>query len=158
MTGQADHVGAITPDLVQGGPAHAPVCAALHQEAFSTPWSEQAFVDLLAHPTTRVWIAGTSAPVGFVMTRAAADEVEILTLAVRPHQRRNGAGRALVQGALTYAAQHGAARCHLEVAADNDPAKSLYATLGFKVTGSRPGYYARPQSVVDAVLMTKRLK
>lgn len=146
------------PGAVQGGPAHAPVLAALHQQSFSAPWSEQAFLDLLAQSTTRVWLAGASEPSGFIVTQAAADEVEILTLAVHIDQRRAGVGHNLVQAVLAYAAQHGATTCHLEVAEDNDPAKSLYTKLGFKVTGCRPGYYTRPHGAVDAVLMTKDLK
>lgn len=144
--------------IIEGGALHAEVLAALHGIAFAAPWSELAFQNLLGLPTVRVWIAGTPNPTGFVVTQTAADEIEILTIAVHSDQRRTGVGRSLVQTALTYAAQHGASTCHLEVAQDNVAATLLYTTLGFKVIGCRPGYYTRPGGAVDAVLMAKKLK
>lgn len=145
-------------DIITGGVAHAPVLAALHQDAFLTPWSTQTFTDLLSQPTVRVWVWGTHEPAGFVLTQAAADEVEILTIAVRAETQRSGIAKALMASALADAAAHGAVTCHLEVAEDNTAAKALYIHLGFSPSGRRSGYYARSAGPVDAILMKKDLE
>lgn len=115
--------------------------AAIHAEAFAapgdSPWPETAFADLL----TQAGVFAVEAPDGFILMRTAADEAEILTLAVRPGARRTGLGARLVgEGALAAAAR-GAARVFLEVAGDNTAARALYARAGFVEAGRRPGYY-----------------
>lgn len=136
---------------------HAPVLAAIHQDVFEAAWSEQAFVDLLNLPTVHAWLAIATIPAGFVLTQSAADEIEILTVAVCAAQQRAGIGRDLIKEALADAVAKGATRCHLEVAEDNVAAQGLYTALGFAESGRRRGYYARPTEAVDAVLMVKNL-
>lgn len=145
-------------EVLRGDVAHAPILAALHQEAFAAPWTTQSFIDLLKQPNVQAWITHPENPTGFVLTRLAADEVEVLTLAVRPDKRRKGFARVLLQTALSAATDSGAAVCHLEVADDNEAAQALYTAAGFSVSGRRPAYYDRPDGAVDAVLMIKNLK
>ncbi len=76
-----------------------------------------------------------------MLARAAADEAEILTLAVRPEARGKGLGRALLQAAINQARTLGAATMFLEVGADNPHALALYAGLGFAKVGARKAYY-----------------
>ena len=71
--------------------------------------------DMLASPGTFAFCHED----GFVVVRAAADEAEILTLAVRPGARGKGLGRALLQAAIDKARALGAATVFLEVGADN---------------------------------------
>lgn len=91
---------------------------------------------------------------GFVLARAAADEAEILTLAVVPAWRRRGLGAALLAAAQRRAASLGAAQLFLEVAADNDAARALYAGAGFEAVGLRRGYYAGGR---DALVLRRAL-
>ncbi len=124
--------------------------AALHAEAFDVPWSASAFADLLGQPGVLLEAEAD----GFVLVRVAADEAEILTLAVRPDMRRVGLGSRLMRVAADRAASAGAERLLLEVAEDNAAARALYARLGFQTAGRRPRYYARPNaSPVDALLL-----
>lgn len=128
--------------------------AAIHAEAFDTPWSADAFAALLAQPGVML----EAAPDGFVMVQAAADEAEILTLAVRPAARRRGVATALVEMAARRAELAGAGRLFLEVAEDNLAARALYARLGFEPVGRRPRYYARANGpAVDALLLARNL-
>lgn len=120
-------------------PEDAHALAALHAEAFDAPWSETAFSDLLAAPGVAVEVDAD----GFILTQTAADEAEILTLAVRPSARRRGLGRRLVEAAVARARLDGVERLFLEVAVGNAPARALYAACGFDEVGRRPGYYAR---------------
>ena len=130
--------------------------ATLHAACFAIPrpWSAGEIADLLASP--QVFACAESA--GFAMGRAAADEAELLTLAVDPARRRQGIGARLVESFAAAARARGAQRAYLEVAADNTAAIALYLQAGFAVCGRRRGYYhpagAKP---VDALVMDRAL-
>lgn len=111
--------------------------AALHAVCFERPWDAETFKTMLASPGT---FAFTHAD-GFVLGRAAADEAEILTMAVRPQARGKGLGRALLQAAIDKAREFGATTMFLEVGTDNPRALALYAGLGFAKVGARKAYY-----------------
>jgi len=94
---------------------------------------------------------GTNEVAGYVVAFDAADEGEILNLAVAPAGRRNGLGRALVQHMLEALTARGARQIYLEVRESNAPARALYAAQGFKEVGRRTQYYRRP--VEDAIVL-----
>lgn len=88
---------------------------------------------------------------GILTGRVAADEFEILNLAVGRAWRRRGAATELVTEALARARSAGAKQVYLEVRASNDGALRLYFQMGFRECGRRAGYYRDP--VEDAVLL-----
>ena len=90
---------------------------------------------------------------GYVVALDAADEGEILNLAVAPAGRRHGLGRALVQDILDTLAERGVRHVFLEVRESNAPARALYAAHGFKEVGRRKQYYRRP--VEDAIVLRR---
>ncbi len=121
--------------------ADAAALAQLHAAAFppAEAWGEDAISLMLGQPGGYgLWLPGQ----GFVLARVAADEAEILTLAVVPAARRQGLGGALMAGAMTAAAAQGACTMFLEVAEPNTAARVLYHGLGFNEAGRRPRYYA----------------
>lgn len=126
--------------LVRATRCHGPLLAAIHAEAFPPreQWGADAMALQLGLLGAAGWLAGDA---GFVLFRVAADEAEILTLAVRPGCRRRGIGRALLEAALASAREAGATAMFLEVAADNEAAAALYATAGFGEVGRRRRYY-----------------
>ncbi len=78
---------------------------------------------------------------GFLVIRpVAADEYEVLNLAVDPSARRRGTARRLLEHAL--AQRHGA--WFLEVRESNSGAIEFYAALGFQRAGRRANYYRDP--------------
>jgi ribosomal-protein-alanine N-acetyltransferase len=120
--------------------ADAPELAALHAVAFppAEQWGAEAIRVLLGLPGG----FGLLRPgVGFVLARVAADEAEILTLAVVPAARRQGHGEALLAGAMAAAVARGAGAMFLEVSEQNEAARALYAAAGFAEAGRRRGYY-----------------
>ncbi len=128
--------------------------AVLHASAFDAPWDVSAFRGLLAMPGAEVE-AETD---GFLMWRRAADEAEIVTLAVRPQARRRGLGGRLLDRAVARARDQGVTRMVLEVAHDNGAALALYAARGFVQSGRRAAYYARPDgSRADALILALNL-
>ena len=86
----------------------------------------------------------------------AADEAELLKIAVAPTRRRHGIGRALVADAAVGAIQAGARRLFLEVRERNQAARALYANAGFTETGRRKGYYHQPPD--DALVLEKKFE
>ena len=145
--------------ITQTGPEGAALLARLHAEGFSArrAWDGAAFEALLTSPFTRALLANEEdRPAGFVVFRTAADEGEILTLAVAPSHRRRGIGAALVFSALEAMEKSGARRVFLEVAADNAPAIALYEGCGFSRAGSRKAYYERPDGGrQDALILVR---
>jgi ribosomal protein S18 acetylase RimI-like enzyme len=74
---------------------------------------------------------------GFVVSREAAGEVEVLNLATASETRRQGIATELL-------ASLDAEDVFLEVRESNAPARKLYEKLGFVVVGQRPEYYDDP--------------
>jgi ribosomal-protein-alanine N-acetyltransferase len=138
--------------------ARAEELAALHGQAFQTPWSARAFADLLASPGVFGLGVQGDALESFILMRAIAGEAEILTLATAPACRRRGLARAMLEAGLRLAAQAGAERAFLEVAHDNQAAIDLYQDCGFGPVGRRPAYYARTWGpAADAIVLSRSL-
>jgi [ribosomal protein S18]-alanine N-acetyltransferase len=145
------------PALVPAGPQHASDIAALHGQAFRRGWSEEEVDALL---TDRV-VLGDCATVsgkfaGFILSRRAADEAEILSAAVRDKQRGHGVGRALLDMHLRRLAGMGTRAVFLEVEEGNEPALRLYRRAGFRQVGQRPNYYPQPGGRTAAALILRR--
>lgn len=145
-------------------PEEGALLAALHAPAFPPEerWTAADFGGLLAMPGTFGVLAengdaGEAAETGrgqgFVLTRIAGDEAEILTIAVLPAHRRAGLGIALMEAAQRLVAQQGATMMFLEVAAPNIAAQGLYAALGYERVGLRRRYYKNG----DDALVLRRL-
>ncbi len=90
---------------------------------------------------------------GFALLRVAADEAELLTIAVAADCRRHGVGRRLLAAVIEHARHKGVHNLFLEVGADNAPARSLYAQAGFIEVGRRPAYYRRLDGFADALVL-----
>ena len=123
--------------------------AAVHAQAFGSPWSADEIGALLARPE----VFGIGSAGGFILLRVMAGEAEVLTLAVAPSERRQGLGRALLTAGLAAGRDAGAESAFLEVAADNVAAIALYETAGFRQVGRRRGYYSRPGGAIDAMVL-----
>lgn len=137
-------------------PAQAEVLAALHSTGFKEPWPIEAFTSLLADPIRLGALAlDDGAPVGFVLLQQTRDEAEVLTLVVAPPARRRGAGRALMQWAISTCAAEGQRRLVLEVAESNTGARALYNEFGFAEIGQRTGYYRGSRGAETALLLER---
>ena len=133
--------------------------AGLHVAAFGAlgerAWTRQDVAELLAAPgVAGLLLEDEDADVGFALWRLAADESELLTLAVSPTRQRRGAGRTLLAAVIDRARIAGARTLFLEVGIDNSPARSLYEAAGFASVATRPAYYQRRNGPpADALVM-----
>ena len=92
---------------------------------------------------------------GFVMSRGALDEEELLLLAVHPDFRGCGIGTALLRRFIETAQARGKTRLYLEMREGN-PAESLYLRAGFVPIGRRPNYYRRAAiAPLDAITYSR---
>jgi len=139
----------------------ADACARLHTEGFAHPWSEEEFAALLREASALAAAAldpATGHMRGFILSRLAGDEAEILTVAVESAERGKGVGRALLKENLRQAANAGARAMFLEVDAGNVAALALYRRHGFLKVGERPGYYRLANGArAMALIMRKTL-
>ena len=133
--------------MIAATPFHAAALAEIHAAAFpkGERWNAAAFATLLQTPGARAWLDERG---GFVLTRQAGGEAEVLTIAVLPGLQRQGVGSAL----LTAAIQACDGAMFLEVAADNAPALALYDALGFEECGRRRHYYGQGE---DALVLRR---
>lgn len=134
----------------------------IHTLSFDDAWTGVMIRRILTMPGTfgivarhgRQWTVA-----GFALLRLAADECEVLSLAVAPESRGAGVGGLIFDAAMERASQAGAAKLFLEVAEDNDIARNLYAGRGLVPVGRRPDYYLRKDGTkAAAVTMSCRLK
>ena len=148
------------PVLDRAAMADARDMAAIHGASFHRGWDVQDFetmlVDrsILAHALRR----RATQPVGaFVVSRLAADEAEILTIAVLPRLRGRGFAGQLLDAHVKDLMRAGIANLFLEVEAENAPALKLYQRRVFSIIGRRRGYYRTATGTADAVMMRKVL-
>ena len=93
---------------------------------------------------------------GFLIARTvAADEGEILNLAVAPFSRRTGNATALLQTCLDEFTRREIQHVFLEVRESNFPAIAFYEKQKFVRTGRRSAYYQNPGEA--AVLLVRKL-
>lgn len=91
----------------------------------------------------------------YAMLGIAADEADLMTIAVLPDFRGRGYGLALAQALIAEAGARGVKRVALEVSKGNRPAIELYRKLGFAAAGERKNYYpAGAFGSRDALIMT----
>ncbi len=116
--------------------------AAVHGASFQRGWSEDEIRRLLLDRAV-VGDRATAgrALIGFVLSRLAADEAEILSVAIEPAWRGRGLARPLLDLHLRRLSGLGARAVFLEVGEQNIPACRLYERAGFQEVGKRQSYY-----------------
>lgn len=136
------------------------VMEAAFDPAYGEAWNRRQITDALAMPSTHALIVdtegrlietGPARPAGFILTRAAPGEEELLLIAVIPEYRERGLGKLLIEKLFEAASTRGSDRIYLEMRRGN-PAVHLYSKLGFEPIGERRNYYRMTNGErVDAI-------
>ncbi|MGB3827225.1 MAG: ribosomal protein S18-alanine N-acetyltransferase [Ornithinimicrobium sp.] len=92
---------------------------------------------------------------GYAGLDVSGDNADVMTIAVDAAHRGTGLGRALLDSLHSQAGDRGVSAVLLEVRADNDAARALYAQAGYRAIHTRVGYY-QPDDV-DAVVLRAAL-
>jgi ribosomal-protein-alanine N-acetyltransferase len=137
----------------------APALAQLHGASFHRGWGEGEFESMLSERNTLVHRLRMGRKViGFAVSRLAADEAEILSIAVAGSHRGRGLSRDLLLTHLGHLAGRGVRAVFLEVEENNQPARRLYERAGFALVGRRERYYRQPGGEqLNALLMRRDL-
>jgi [ribosomal protein S18]-alanine N-acetyltransferase len=147
--------------ILWAGPDAAEACAAVHAGLFKPAWDQQSFQTLLGHPAAVAFLARLGTPpetAGFILGQVAADEAEILALAVRADRQRHGIATRLIEALARAAGKAEARVLFLDVDAGNTAALALYRKLGFAERGRRKDYYVKVNAApADAVTLARAL-
>src|SRR6202047_1963539 len=112
--------------------------AQLHGASFHRGWGESEFESMLTERNTLVHrLRMGRKTIGFAVSRMAADEGEILSIAVALSHRGRGLSRTLLLTHLGHLAGRGVRTVFLEVEENNQPARRLYERGGFTLSGRR---------------------
>ncbi len=152
-TAQSARIGALSVrDALQVANLHA-------QGGFARGWAADECAALIADASVVCegsFTGNSPVPDGFILSRRAVDEAEILTIAVQPRRRRSGHGKALLGAHLARLASLGVKTLFLEVEAGNLAAITLYRQFGFAEVGRRESYYPMPDGTRAAALVMRR--
>ena len=129
--------------------------AEMEKKYFSDAWSEKIIADEVAKERVIV-IKDKENIVGYCIFMIAADEGEILRIAVDNKQRKKGYGKKLLSFAIDEMKKHNAISVFLEVRAANRAARALYHSIGFEEIGKRTNYYTNPKE--DAIIYKLEIK
>jgi ribosomal-protein-alanine N-acetyltransferase len=130
-----------------------PEVCAIEVEAFTSPWSEQAFMNELTQNQFAQYIVMEyeGRLIGYGGMWLIIDEAHVTNIAITGGFRGKKLGSRLMAELATRAYRLGAGRMTLEVRVSNIVAKRLYEKFGFKAVGLRPGYYS--DNGEDAIIM-----
>ena len=133
--------------------------AQIHAASFHRGWGEGEFEQMLREQNTLLHrLRQGSTVIGFSVSRIAADEAEILSIALEPGHRGRGLSRDLFLTHLGHLAGRGVRTVFLEVEENNAPARKLYERAGFAVAGRRERYYKEAGGVeLNALVMRRDL-
>ncbi|MBB3112078.1 ribosomal-protein-alanine N-acetyltransferase [Paenibacillus phyllosphaerae] len=138
--------------------ADIPAIVAIEQEAFTSPWTAEAFVNELTknHFARYMVMAYYGEVIGYGGMWTIMDEAHVTNIAIRHDYRGRGLGHRLLTELQRVAVMYGAERMTLEVRVSNHVAQRLYQKMGFEPAGIRPGYYSDNQE--DALIMWAELQ
>ena len=127
----------------------------LRQSREAAQWPPESYANLANSAGGVLLVSEVDAQViGFVAARQAADQAEILNIAVHRDFRRKGVASALLLAALDTFSRSSVSAVFLELRESNLPACTLYQGHGFVVSGRRKLYYTDPAE--DAVCMLRK--
>jgi [ribosomal protein S18]-alanine N-acetyltransferase len=134
--------------------------AEIHASGFDRPWGLIEFERLLAEENTLAHVAAQGARDGeaeaFALSRVAADEAELLSIAVAPRRRGEGVAGRLLALHLQALALNRVRTLFLEVEHGNAPALALYRAQGFAEVARRDAYYRKADGTAATAIVMRR--
>ena len=129
----------------------------IEQEAFTTPWTFDAFVNELTNNMFAKYMVQEYCGdiIGYGGMWVIMNEAHVTNIAIRADYRGKGLGNALLAELQRTAVFFGADKMTLEVRVSNELAQNLYRKHGFVPSGIRPGYYSDHE---DALIMWAELE
>lgn len=124
----------------------------IEEEAFTTPWSEEAFKSEIKNNLAHYLVVEIDGRVvGYGGVWLIIDEAHITNIAVLQDYKGKGIGNKILTGLIEYSTSLGIRNMTLEVRESNFVARRLYEKHGFVSYGIRPKYYVDDNE--DAIIM-----
>ena len=92
----------------------------------------------------------------YCLAYITSTQADIIAIGTERTNQGHGFGKTILQHLIFVTEQHNVTRISLEVSADNLPARRLYDSCGFHVSGIRKDYYYRPENRCDAIIMVRQ--
>ena len=105
----------------------------------------RSFTHLLKQKSSLLWCAEINGEIigyAIILTRKNSRKWRIYSIAIAPHARGKGIGKALMLAIMENAKSATVSALSLEVKCDNKGAIELYRQLGFEVIDVLPAYYS----------------
>lgn len=130
-----------------------PAIIAIEKEAFTSPWTAEAFRNELTNNMFARYMVMEydDVIIGYGGMWIIIDEAHVTNIALRADYRGLGLSHLLMVELQRTAAFLGASKMTLEVRVTNSLAQSLYRKHGFEPSGIRPRYYS--DNGEDALIM-----
>jgi ribosomal-protein-alanine N-acetyltransferase len=130
-----------------------PEILVIEREAFTMPWTEEAFRNELGHNHFAKYMVMELAGhiIGYAGMWAIVDEAHVTNIALLEAYRGRKWGDRLLDELMKTAAYLGMKSITLEVRVSNEVAQNLYRKKGFRPAGTRKGYYSDNRE--DALIM-----
>lgn len=127
----------------------------MEEEAFSMPWSPQAFLEMIESENAYYIVAEKDGViVGACGVLQVLDEGDITNVVVDAARRGQGIATAMLSFLMQEGEKRGICSFTLEVRVSNEAAIHIYEKLGFVCEGKRKNFYEKPRE--DACIMWKR--
>ena len=141
--------------IIQLGIMHLDECIDLDQKSFNGIWSKSQWEIELNDPK-RICLGvielETKKLLGLCSAWIVIDELQITFIAVHPSYKRIGLGKILLSELIKRSKSLKTNYICLEVRYNNEPAKALYKSMGFKTVGNRTNFY---KDGSDALILNK---
>lgn len=130
-----------------------PEVLVIEREAFTMPWTEEAFRNELTHNHFAKYMVMELAGhiIGYAGMWAIVDEAHVTNIALLEAYRGRKWGDRLLDELMKTASFLGMKSITLEVRVSNEVAQNLYRKKGFRPAGTRKGYYSDNRE--DALIM-----
>lgn len=146
----------LSPARIGDAPAIANMSRMLIEPGLPWRWTPRRVAAHMKERENLVVVAREEATlVGFAMAQFDTQSVHLTLIGVSAERKRSGIGRQLIAWVEDSAVIAGLFRVNLEVRAGNHDARRFYAALGYRETGSVPGYYS---GIEDAIRLTRDLR
>ena len=130
-------------------------CVDLDEKSLNGIWSKSQWERELSDPK-RICLGiielETQKILGLCSAWLVIDELHITFIAVHPIHQRKGLGKILLSALIKRSKLLQTNQIHLEVKDNNEPAKALYKSMGFKMVGNRSNFYKDGR---DALILKK---
>jgi [ribosomal protein S18]-alanine N-acetyltransferase len=129
-----------------------PTVMEIETASFTHPWEKSLFIDTLSADGKYFFVyEADNKPVAYIILETVLDEGHITDLAVEANYRNKGIGKQLIEKVLSLSKELKIHSIFLEVRESNEAAKKLYQKLGFKLLGTRKGYYTKNEDALTYI-------